>query len=57
MAGDAVLRSATRNELTMEEVDLLLQFLNQAKRGCRQLAKATQRIIKVRDWLRMTPQF
>lgn len=53
---DAILRSATLGVLTMEEVDLLLQFINQAKRGCRQLAKATQRVIKVRDWLRLTPQ-
>lgn len=53
---DVILRSATRGDLGMDEVDLLLQFLNQAKRGCRQIAKATQRVIKVRDWLRLTPQ-
>src|SRR5690606_36760089 len=53
---DAILGSATRGELTMDEVDLFLQYLNQAKRACRQLVKATQRVIKVRDWLRLTPQ-
>jgi phosphate:Na+ symporter len=53
---DAILRSATHGDLAMEEVDLLLQFVNQAKRGCRQLAKATQRVIKVRDWLRLAPE-
>lgn len=54
---DAILRSAARGELTMEGVDVLLQYINQAKRACRQLVKATQRVISVSDWLRHTPQF
>jgi phosphate:Na+ symporter len=53
---EAILRSAARGELTMENVDLLLQYLNQAKHGCRELAKATQRLLLVHDWLRHTPQ-
>lgn len=53
---DAILRSAARGELTMERVDLLLQYVNQAKRACRQLVKATQRVLTVRDQLHHTPQ-
>ncbi len=53
---EAILRSAARGELTMEDVDLLLQYLNQAKHGCRELTKATQRLLLVHDWLRHTPQ-
>ena len=54
---DEILRSAARGELDMEGVDVLLQYINQAKRACRQLVKATQRVITVSAWLRHTPQF
>jgi phosphate:Na+ symporter len=53
---EAILRSATRGDLTMENVDLMLQYLNEAKHGCRELLKATQRLLLVHDWLRHTPQ-
>jgi phosphate:Na+ symporter len=48
---DEILQSAARGELTMEDVDLLLQYVNQAKRACRQILKATQRLLSVRDTL------
>lgn len=53
---EAILRSAARGEMSMEDVDRVLQYLNQAKHGCRELTKATQRLILVHDWLRHTPQ-
>jgi len=53
---EAILRSAARGGMTMDDVDLLLQYLNQAKHGCRELTKATQRLLLVHDWLRHTPQ-
>ncbi len=54
---DTIPRSATRGALTMEGVDVLLQYVNQAKRACRQLAKANQRLLTVHDWLKHAPQF
>ncbi len=53
---EAILRSAARGEMSMDNMDLVLQYLNQAKHGCRELTKATQRLLLVHDWLRHTPQ-
>jgi len=46
---DLILQSATLGNLNMEKVDRLLQYINQAKRACRQLLKASQRLLNVRD--------
>lgn len=51
---DQILDSATHGGLTMEKVDRLLQYMNQAKRACRQLLKATQRLLEVKDGLQRT---
>jgi phosphate:Na+ symporter len=46
---DLILHSATLGNLSMEKVDHLLQYINQAKRACRQMLKATQRLLDVRE--------
>lgn len=48
---DQVLLAATQGRVRIEEVDLLLQYMNQAKRACRQTMKATERLHAVRDLL------
>jgi hypothetical protein len=46
---DLILHSATLGNLDMNKVDRLLQYINQAKRACRQMLKASQRLLSVRD--------
>ena len=48
---NTILSEASRGQMSMEEVDRLLQYSNQAKRACRQIMKATQRLLKVRETL------
>lgn len=48
---DIILRVAARGEMDMDGMDQLLQYANQAKRGCRQVFKSTQRLIAVRTTL------
>lgn len=45
---DAILKIAAQGKLSMEAMDTLLQYANQAKRACRQTLKATQRLLLVR---------
>lgn len=53
---DVILRVAARGEMDMEGMDQLLQYANQAKRACRQILKATQRLIAVRATLQNNHQ-
>ena len=49
--GQQVLQGAASGRFDMQKVDLFLQYVNQAKRGCRQILKATQRLLEIRDTL------
>lgn len=53
---DRILQSAANGDLDMDKLDRLLQYINQAKRACRQMLKATQRLLKVRAVLQRGTQ-
>lgn len=53
---EAILFNASFGNLDIAEMDLLLQYANQVKRGCRHLWKAARRLNKVRESLQRTPE-
>lgn len=46
-----ILDETAQGRMNMDEMDLLLQFANQAKRACRQILKANRRLVEVRTAL------
>lgn len=53
---EAILLNATFGKISMAEMDVLLQYANQLKRGCRHLRKAARRLNTVRASLQRSPQ-
>ncbi|MGR8950558.1 MAG: Na/Pi cotransporter family protein [Gammaproteobacteria bacterium] len=53
---EAALMNASFGSLTMGEMDELLQYANQVKRGCRHLRKAARRLDTVRASLQRAPE-
>jgi len=52
----AILVNASFGNLDIADVDILLQYVNQVKRGCRHLWKASRRLNAVRETLQRTPE-
>lgn len=52
----AILVNASFGHLKIQEMDALLQYVNQVKRGCRHLWKAARRLNAVRESLHRTPE-
>ena len=46
-----IIQQATNGELPIDEMDLLLQYANAAKRTCRHLWKAQRRLLSVQESL------
>ena len=53
---EVTLMNASFGSLTMGEMDEMLQYANQVKRGCRHLRKAARRLNTVRTSLQRAPQ-